>query len=85
MFLRRFEGAAGEYVHWDSKTSPEDMLEMWNNSEVSKEWTKSGERRGKVRFSHDKDKRPYLSRVEVKVCFQNFAGIKTCGDFHSQY
>eukprot|EP00257_Ricinus_communis_P013707 XP_015571213.1 uncharacterized protein LOC8259970 isoform X2 [Ricinus communis] len=57
----------GQYVHWDSKTSPEDMLEMWSNADVTKEWTKSGERRGKVRFSHDKDKRPYLSRIEVKA------------------
>ncbi|XP_050221058.1 uncharacterized protein LOC126671334 [Mercurialis annua] len=57
----------GETVNWDSKTSPEDMVEMWNNADVAKEWTKSGERRGKVRFSHDKEKREYLSRVEVKA------------------
>lgn len=52
---------------WDSRTSQEDMEEMWNNPSVSKEWIKSGEKRGKVRFSHDVDKRPYLSRVEVKA------------------
>ncbi|KAJ0042542.1 hypothetical protein Pint_18104 [Pistacia integerrima] len=34
--------------YWDAKTSPEDMEEMWNNPEVAKEWTKSGEKRGKA-------------------------------------
>lgn len=53
--------------YWDAKTSPEDMEEMWNNPEVAKEWTKSGEKRGKVRFSHDAKKKPYLSRVELKA------------------
>ncbi|KAF4396603.1 hypothetical protein G4B88_028917 [Cannabis sativa] len=47
--------------------SPEDMEEMWNNPEVFKEWSKSGEKKGKVRFSQDEKKRPYLSRIEVKV------------------
>uniref|UniRef100_A0A5B6YRR1 Transglycosylase SLT domain-containing protein n=1 Tax=Davidia involucrata TaxID=16924 RepID=A0A5B6YRR1_DAVIN len=52
---------------WDSKASPEDMEEMWNYPNVNKEWTKSGEKRGKVRFSHDAEKRPYLSRVEMRA------------------
>ncbi|KAB5544481.1 hypothetical protein DKX38_012593 [Salix brachista] len=56
-----------DYIYWDSKASPEDMQEMWSHSEVAKEWTKSGEKRGKVRFSHDGNKRPYLSRVEIKA------------------
>jgi len=43
------------------------MDAMWKHPDVYKEWTKSGERRGNVRFSHDAKKRPYLSRVEVKV------------------
>ena len=43
------------------------MDEMWNHPDVLKEWSKCGEIRGKVLFSHDKEKRPYLSRVEVKV------------------
>ncbi|KAG6759971.1 hypothetical protein POTOM_036468 [Populus tomentosa] len=55
-----------DYIYWDSKASPEEMQEMWSRSEVAKEWTKSGEKRGKVRFSHDKDMKPYLSRVELK-------------------
>lgn len=58
---------AGVYSYWDTKASPEDMEELWNHPEVLKEWTKSGEIRGKVRFSHDNKKRPYLSRVELKV------------------
>ncbi|GFP99273.1 hypothetical protein PHJA_002071300 [Phtheirospermum japonicum] len=52
---------------WDSRTSPEDMEEMWNDAEVNKEWTKSGEKKGKVRLSHDIEKHPYLSRVELKA------------------
>ncbi|KAF3448768.1 hypothetical protein FNV43_RR09481 [Rhamnella rubrinervis] len=55
------------YTIWDSRASPEHMEEMWNHPEVLKEWTKSGERRGQVRFSHDEKKRPYLSRVELKA------------------
>ncbi|KAL3364912.1 hypothetical protein AABB24_013599 [Solanum stoloniferum] len=52
---------------WDSRTSAEDMEEMWNHPCVSKEWSKSGEKRGHVRFSHDTEKRPYLSRVELRA------------------
>ena len=62
-----FEETGVDYIYWDSKASLEDMQEMWNHSEVAEEWTKSGEKRGKVRFSHDQNKRPYLSRVEMKV------------------
>ncbi|CAA3009681.1 Serine/threonine-protein kinase ATM [Olea europaea subsp. europaea] len=54
-------------ITWDSRTSPEDMEEMWNNANVSKEWNKSGEKRGKVRLSHDTEKRPYLSRTEQRA------------------
>lgn len=58
---------SGPIATWDSRTSPEDMEAMWNNPTVNKEWTKSGETKGKVRFSHDVEKHPYLSRVELKV------------------
>jgi hypothetical protein len=61
------EEAGGVYTYWDSRASPEDMEELWKHPEVLKEWTRSGERRGEVRFSHDDKKRPYLSRVEMKV------------------
>lgn len=57
----------GVPTYWDSRASPEAMEELWNHPEVLKEWTRSGERRGKVRFSHDDMKRPYLSRVEMKA------------------
>ncbi|PQQ13637.1 uncharacterized protein Pyn_28106 [Prunus yedoensis var. nudiflora] len=43
------------------------MAEMWNHEDVAREWTKTGEKRGKVRFSLDDKKRPYLSRVELKA------------------
>lgn len=55
------------FTYWDSRASPEDMEDMWNHPEVCKEWTKSKEERGKVRFSQDSEKRPYLSRGEMKV------------------
>ncbi|XP_027172854.1 uncharacterized protein LOC113772460 isoform X2 [Coffea eugenioides] len=52
---------------WDSRTSKEDMEDMWIHPNVNKEWMKSGEKKGKVRFSHDTEKRPYLSRVELRA------------------
>ncbi|XP_050942400.1 uncharacterized protein LOC103489631 isoform X2 [Cucumis melo] len=61
------EDAAITYTSWDCRATPEDMEEMWNNPDVQKEWTKSGEKKGKVRFSHDLKKRPYVSRVELKA------------------
>lgn len=61
-----FESEA-QLIYWDSKVSEADMDAMWKHHDVYKEWTKSGERRGNVRFSHDAKNRPYLSRVEVKV------------------
>ncbi|XVE98989.1 hypothetical protein REPUB_Repub03eG0157300 [Reevesia pubescens] len=60
-------GAAGIGLYWDSRVSSEDMEQMWNHPDVSKEWTKSNERGGKVRFSLDSEKKPYLSRVELKA------------------
>ncbi|OVA03203.1 Lytic transglycosylase-like SLT domain [Macleaya cordata] len=59
--------AGDAWRYWDSRVSPEDMEELWRDSDVLREWTKSGEKRGKVRFPHDAEKRPYLSRLEVKA------------------
>lgn len=67
MFSPYFVRAGSEWTYWDSRVSPNDMEELWKNPDVLKEWTKTAEIRGKVRFSLDKEKRPYLSRVEVKV------------------
>lgn len=58
---------AKDDTYWDSKASPEDMEAMWNHPVVRKVWIKSKETHGKVRFSNDEKKRPYLSRVEMKV------------------
>ncbi|KAI5440763.1 hypothetical protein KIW84_010292 [Lathyrus oleraceus] len=58
---------ANDDIYWDSRTSPDDMNAMWNHPAVRKVWTKSKETRGKVRFSQDEKKRPYLSRVEMKA------------------
>ncbi|URE39354.1 Peptidase, trypsin-like serine and cysteine proteases [Musa troglodytarum] len=60
-------GSGEGWTYWDSRVSSEDMEELWRHPDVLKEWTRSGERRGRVRFSHDSEKRPYLSRVEVKA------------------
>ncbi|GER52779.1 hypothetical protein STAS_30265 [Striga asiatica] len=70
---------------WDSRTSPEDMEEMWNNPEINKEWTKSSERKGKVRFSHDIEKHPYLSRVELKVRMPAVAQIILAKHFSTKH
>lgn len=59
--------SGGTYTYWDSVASPEDMEDMWNHPVVSKEWTLTGEKQGQVRFSQDDKKRPYLSRMELKV------------------
>lgn len=71
--LSNCKGTNPAKITWDSRTSPEDMEEMWNNANVSKEWNKSGEKRGKVRLSHDTEKRPYLSRTEQRVRMYIFA------------
>ncbi|GAB4854721.1 hypothetical protein Ancab_023306 [Ancistrocladus abbreviatus] len=61
------ESVSAAHTYWDSRTSPEDMQEMWNHREVHKEWMKNGQKRGQVRFSLDEKKRPYLSRIELKM------------------
>nr|AFK38480.1 unknown [Lotus japonicus] len=43
------------------------MEAMWNHPEIHKVWSKSKQKQGKVRFTHDEKKRPYLSRVEIKA------------------
>ncbi|CAN8293107.1 unnamed protein product [Cochlearia groenlandica] len=67
LLFRFFDYTDTNFTSWDSRTSPEDMEDMWNHPEVGKEWTKSKEERGKVRFSQDGGKRPYLSRGELKA------------------
>ncbi|ONK65812.1 uncharacterized protein A4U43_C06F1220 [Asparagus officinalis] len=62
--------AGDGYAYWDARVSQEDMEDMWRNPDVVKEWSKSGEIRGRVRFSQDEEKSPYLSRVEVKALAQ---------------
>lgn len=61
------EQSGDSYILWDSRVSSEDMEDMWSHPEVAKEWGKSGEKRGKVRFSHGAEKKPYLSLVEIRV------------------
>lgn len=61
------DGADNINVTWDSRASHEDMDEMWNKSFVRKEWTKCGEKHGRVNISHDANKRPYVSRIEIRV------------------
>jgi hypothetical protein len=73
LFINFVSGA--QLIYWDSKVSEGDMDAMWKHPDVVTEWTKSGERRGNVRFSHDAKKRPYLSRVEVKVWFGIFPSV----------
>lgn len=56
-----------KWVYWDEKTSPEDMDTLWRHEEVKKEWLKSGEQVGKVRFARDSELRPFLTRTELKA------------------
>ncbi|KAK2630739.1 hypothetical protein QOZ80_2AG0102960 [Eleusine coracana subsp. coracana] len=65
--LTHSSSTGAQLIYWDSKVSEGDMDAMWKHPDVVKEWTRSGERRGNVRFSQDAKKRPYLSRVEVKA------------------
>ncbi|KAI8012132.1 hypothetical protein LOK49_LG06G03155 [Camellia lanceoleosa] len=51
------------------------MEKMWNHPIVSKQSSKSGEKQGKVRFSHDAENRPYLSRVELRTVLCALAEI----------
>lgn len=57
-------------AYWDSKVSQEDMEDMWKNPYVLKEWTRSSKKHGRVHFLWDDQKRPYLTRVEVKAVAQ---------------
>lgn len=68
-----------KWVYWDEKTSPEDMDTLWRHEGVKREWLKSGEQVGKVRFARDSELRPYLTRTELKavaeaVLSQHFKG-----------
>ncbi|KAL4311851.1 hypothetical protein GQ457_01G008010 [Hibiscus cannabinus] len=65
----------GDDLYWDTRVSAEDMEQMWNHPDVCKEWTKSKEIRGNVRFSCDRVKRPYLSRVELRAVLCALADI----------
>ncbi|CAD6251737.1 unnamed protein product [Miscanthus lutarioriparius] len=65
--LENLSSAEAQLMYWDSNVSEADMDAMWKHPDVYKEWIKSSERRGNVRFSHDAKHRPYLSRVEVKL------------------
>ena len=72
---------ANQNTFWDSKAYPEDMEAMWNHLAVRKEWNKSKQKHGHVRFSHDAKMRPYLSRVEMKavadiILFKYLSGMK---------
>ncbi|KAM7250612.1 hypothetical protein ACFE04_022495 [Oxalis oulophora] len=61
------DSAVASSMFWDTRASPEDMEAMWSRPEVAKEWNKTGEKRGQVRFSKDKKRKPYLSRIELKA------------------
>ncbi|XVF87919.1 hypothetical protein PTKIN_Ptkin19aG0007000 [Pterospermum kingtungense] len=59
--------SSGIGLYWESRVSSEDMEQMWNHPDVSKEWNNSNEERGKVHFAHNSEKKPYLSPVELKA------------------
>lgn len=56
------------FKYWDDCVDSEDMNLMWDDSEVSKEWTDAGERFGqKVHLSRDPDGQKYLTQTEMRV------------------
>ncbi|XP_027192960.1 uncharacterized protein [Cicer arietinum] len=59
--------AAG-FSYWDDCVDPEDLEAMWNVPEVSAEWLKAGEAKGrKVHLSRDPDGQPYLTQTEMRA------------------
>ncbi|XP_024543450.1 uncharacterized protein LOC9661703 [Selaginella moellendorffii] len=56
-----------QWIYWEERTSAQDMAEMWRQPDVKKEWTKAGEKPGKVRFSRDTQMRPFVTRTELKA------------------
>ncbi|KAL2609169.1 hypothetical protein R1flu_027742 [Riccia fluitans] len=60
-----------EWTFWEEKCSPEDVDYMWKHSFVKKEWTRAGEKRGRVRFSRDTKLRPFLTVAELQAIAEN--------------
>lgn len=59
---------AVSFSHWDDCADPQDLEAMWKVPEVSTEWLKAGESRGKrVHMSRDPDGQPYLTQTEMRV------------------
>ena len=59
---------AANFSYWDDCVDPQDLEAMWNVPEVSAEWLKVGEERGrKVHLSRDPDGQPYLTQTEMRV------------------
>ncbi|XP_039027934.1 uncharacterized protein LOC120161792 [Hibiscus syriacus] len=54
-------------LYWDSRVYPEDMKQMWNCHEICNEWNKANQKRGKVLFTLDNEKKPCLTRLELKT------------------
>ncbi|AES66297.2 hypothetical protein MTR_2g065540 [Medicago truncatula] len=58
---------AANFSYWDDCVDPQDLEAMWNVPEVSAEWLKVGEERGrKVHLSRDPDGQPYLTQTEMR-------------------
>ncbi|GBG81380.1 hypothetical protein CBR_g32054 [Chara braunii] len=72
-------GTTKEWSFWEEKASAEDMMQLWRRPEIRKEWLRAGERHGRVRICRDAQKRPYLTKLElravVEITLENhFAG-----------
>ncbi|KAL9683645.1 hypothetical protein QQ045_015470 [Rhodiola kirilowii] len=56
------------FKYWNACIEPNDLEDMWNNSQVSTEWLNAGEIRGqKVHLSRDPDGQPYLTQIEMRA------------------
>ncbi|KAF7834852.1 uncharacterized protein G2W53_009711 [Senna tora] len=59
---------AVSFSYWDDCVDPLDLEAMWSVPEVSTEWLKAGESRGKrVHLSRDPDGQPYLTQTEMRA------------------
>ncbi|KAK8479266.1 hypothetical protein V6N11_064494 [Hibiscus sabdariffa] len=53
-------------LYWDTRVSPDDMNQLWNHPEICNEWNKANQKRGKVLFTLDNERKPYLTQLELK-------------------
>lgn len=54
------------WTSWEEKTNFSDLEDLWNRRIVREQWEKTHEKPGFVRFSRDKNFRPFVTREELR-------------------